>query len=70
MGWSAAIYNLWKQGNNIHPGNHVCTQKKKKGLQIKWEVRTHIMAVGRFPITRENEILCPTWSILDKDLSP
>jgi hypothetical protein len=45
-------------------------KKKKKGLQIKWEVRTHIMAVGRFPITRENEILCPTWSILDKDLSP
>lgn len=56
LSWSAAIYHLWKQRNNITHGNHLWAEEKRV-LQIKWEIRTIIIAKGKFWKTSENLLL-------------
>lgn len=62
LGWSAAIYNIWKHQNNIRHGNQILT-KEKIVARIKWEVRTKAIAIGRFKRTAENEAVCESWGI-------
>jgi hypothetical protein len=45
IGWSATIYNVWKQKNNVRQGNQIL-KEEKIALQMKWVVRSPVIAIG------------------------
>lgn len=48
--------------NCICHGNHLLTEERVVD-QIKWEVRTKIITIGKFRKTKKNIALCDSWGI-------
>lgn len=67
LSWSAAVCNIWKQRNVIKYGNQIRSAERIV-RQIKWEVRSRVMAKRKFGRTEEIEKLCRGWGIPDKVL--
>jgi hypothetical protein len=56
LSWSAAVCNIWKQRNVIKHGNQIRSAERIV-MQMKWEVRSSVMAKRKFGRTEENEKL-------------
>jgi hypothetical protein len=58
---AASVYHLWKLRNDLCHGNIPRTEEAVV-KQIKWEVRSRIMAKGRFKKTGLNAKLVQLWN--------
>jgi hypothetical protein len=58
----ASVYHLWKLRNDLCHGN---THRTEEDVvkQIKWEVRSRIMAKGGFTKTGQNAALVHLWNL-------
>jgi hypothetical protein len=63
----AAVYHLWKQRNDLLQGNIPRTEEDLVA-QIKWEIRSRIMAKGIFKRSAENLVLIHVWNLHKKIL--
>ncbi|XP_062161853.1 uncharacterized protein LOC133868855 [Alnus glutinosa] len=58
----ASIYHLWKLRNDLCHGNTPRTEEVVV-KNIRWEVRTRVMAKGRFKRSTQNERLAKLWNL-------
>jgi hypothetical protein len=42
LAWGAAVYNIWRQRNDVKHGNQIRTEEKVT-QNIGWEVRNRVM---------------------------
>jgi hypothetical protein len=62
LGWSAALYHIWKQRNDIWHGN-IPRLEERILIEIKWEIRSRVVALADLRDQKENEKLCCSWGI-------
>lgn len=61
------VYHLWKQRNDIRHGSSIITEELVL-RQINLEIRSRVIAKGRFRRTSENVVLCNNWDVADRIL--
>jgi hypothetical protein len=59
----AVVYYLWKQRNVIKHGGAPSTEEHIVE-SVRWEVRSRILAIGKFRKNQGNLELCFAWNIL------
>ena len=60
LAWGAAVYNIWRQRNDVKHGNRINLEEKVL-QKICWELRSRIVGKGKFKATNENVAICSSW---------
>lgn len=66
--YSSAMYNIWRNRNEIEHGSRPKTEEKILQTIILWEVKARIWGRGRFRKAVENVGICCNWGINEQIL--